>query len=104
MGLAHKILTISCCIFYFSVVEKVPVSEILVQNFGALYLYVTWVHISSCFILDFEPVYFKKLGSENQVEFILRIGKVVFKYANFAMFIILSSLWPLFAWLNWSWT
>ena len=63
-----------------------------------------WVHISSCFILDFEPVYFKKLRSESQPEFILRIGKVIFKYANFALFIILASLWPLFAWLNWSWT
>ena len=36
MGLAHKILTISCCIFYFSVLEKVPISEMLSQNSRAL--------------------------------------------------------------------
>ena len=67
-------------------------------------IYTLWVHISSCFALDFVLVYWQKLGSENQCEYFLRIGKVIFKYANLAIFVFLVAVWPLLSWLNYSFT
>ena len=84
----------------FSIVAHIPLTEVLVQNSRALILFASWVHISSCFNLDFEPVWWNKLGSESQPLYLFRIAKVIFKYANLVVFVIVTALWPLFSWLN----
>ena len=104
MALLHKVFTVALCVFYFSVVDKIPLEQVLWQNSRALAIFIAWVHISSCFNLDFEPVYWAKLGSENRVEYIWRISKVVFKYFNLVFFVALCALWPLFSWLDFTMT
>lgn len=67
-------------------------------------IFIIWAHLSSCFNLDFEPVWWQKLGSESKPSHIFRIAKVIFKYTNFALFLFLTAVWPLFSWLNFGMT
>lgn len=85
-------------------IEQIPLSEVLTQNGSALVYFTIWVHISSCFNLDFDLVYWNKLGSENKLEYGFRISKVIFKYANLVVFVILCAIWPLLAWFDFSCT
>ena len=104
VALLHKAMTVALCIFYFSVVNQIPLDQILVQNSQALATFILWAHVSSCFNLDFEPVWWQKLGSESRLQYVFRIGKVIFKYSNLVLFVVMCALWPLFSWLNWSMT
>lgn len=74
------------------------------QNTPALVFLTLWVHLSSCFNLDFAVVYWHKLGSETKFEHVLRIGTVIFKYSNMALFLIVCALWPLLSWLDYGFT
>lgn len=85
-------------------VEHYPLSEVLIQNCRALIIFILWVHLSSCFNLDFEPVWWQKLGSETKAGHIFRISKVLFKYINLVFFVTLTAVWPLLAWLNFGMT
>ena len=104
ISLSHKVLTVALCVFYFHVIEHYPLPEVLVQNSRALITFILWAHISSCFNLDFEPVWWQKLGSESKLQHIFRIAKVIFKYTNLVCFVILTAVWPLFSWLNFGMT
>jgi len=57
VSILHKALTVALCVFYFSVIEQIPLTEVLVQNSSALAFIMGWAHVSSCFNLDFAPVY-----------------------------------------------
>jgi len=71
---------------------------------STLMQYIAWVHLSSCFNLDFATVYWQKLGSESRLEHLLRIASVFFRYANLTLFVAVGLLWPLLSWLNFSLT
>lgn len=85
-------------------IEHYPLPEVLVQNGHALITFILWAHVSSCFNLDFEPVWWQKLGSESKLQHIFRIAKVISKYTNLVCFVILTAVWPLFSWLNFGMT
>lgn len=104
ISLSHKAFTVGLCIFFYSVIDQIPLSQVLVQNTSALIVFTVWAHVSSCFDLDFEPTYWQKLGSDTIAEHWLRIGKVIFKYANLAIFVILVAIWPMLSWLDFSCT
>ena len=59
VALLHKAMTVALCVFYFSVVNQIPLEQILVQNSRALVTFILWAHVSSCFNLDFEPVWWQ---------------------------------------------
>lgn len=77
MSLFHKIITISICIAYYSLIEKIPLEMRLQQNDIHIIIFVLWVHFMSCFKVDFEPVYWSKLGSESRCEYYRRIWYVI---------------------------
>ena len=104
VSLTHKIFTAALVVFYFSIVEKIPLAECLLQNLNSLVFFILWTHVSSCFDLNFEPVYWQKLGSESKCEHTFRIAKVIFKYSNLVVFVVTCALWPLLAWLNFGFT
>lgn len=104
VSLKHKILTVALVIFYYSIVEQIPLKECLLQNANSLAFLIFWAHSSSCFNLNFEPVYWQKLGSESTFGYVLRIAKVIYKYANLVVFGLTCAIWPLLAWLNFSCT
>ena len=93
-------LTIGLCVVYYSLIEKIPLEMRLNQNDTSIIYFVIWVHFMSCFKVDFEPVYMKKLHSESRLEYICRIGYVVVGYFNFALAAAICLVWPALAWFN----
>ena len=100
VGLLHKAMTVALVIFYYSVIQRIPLDQMLTQNIRPLMFMICWVHLSSCFNLDFALVYWRKLGSESKFEYFFRIAKVVFKYTNLIIYVLLCLLWPLLSWLD----
>jgi len=96
----HRLFTTALVLFYFTVIEQIAVGEILLQNLSVLIFYILYAHGSSLFNLDFVAVYWQKLSSENKLEYVLRIGTVVLKYSNLAVFVVCSASVPLFSWLD----
>ena len=58
----------------------------------------------SCFRVDFEPVYWSKLGSESKLEYLIRIWYVLQGYANLCLAVSVCLVWPVLAWFDFSFT
>ena len=54
----------------------------------------------SCFKVDFEPVYWSKLGSETRCEYYRRVLYILQGYANFAFAVSICLIFPVLAWFN----
>ena len=56
----------------------------------------------TCFKVDFEPVYWNKLGSETRFEYYQRVWYIIQGYANFAFAAAICLIFPVLAWFNFS--